>query len=145
MAKKDGIVYGAFDNLEDIHEIRVRLAESGNTEMTIRNYIPPQIFERYMYPNKVCTSLRERNSLLKTQLRFGRKDIEVLTKTKGNNEPYRIIETETLIDMRDLPNFDHSKKWIKRIDRPPRRRFFHYHSVHLPISNPSFSILQPAE
>ena len=51
LAKRDGVVYAAFDDKGDIHEIRVRTAECHEDDIIIRNYIPPQIYDRYMFVN----------------------------------------------------------------------------------------------
>ena len=123
-AKHDGVIYVAFENKEDIHEIRLRIAESRNNDISARNYIPPQLYERYMYLNKICQVMRTNDERLRTQIRFGTKDLEVLTKTKGSEEPYKQRSLSELTVVADIPGFDFSKKWTQRVDRPPRRRAF---------------------
>ena len=46
-AKGDAIMYVAFDQLEDLKEIHMRIAVSGETSIATRNFIPPQIYEIY--------------------------------------------------------------------------------------------------
>ena len=89
LANKDDIVYAAFQNINKIKEIRMRVAESGNTDILLRNFIPPQLFERFKFLNKICKDMRDSNEELKTQLRFSTTDIEILTKIRGSNKPYK--------------------------------------------------------
>ena len=49
LAANDDILYTAFEDLDDIREIRSRVAECGNTDITLRDFIPPQIYERVKY------------------------------------------------------------------------------------------------
>ena len=121
-AKKDGIIYAAFNDINDIHEIRLRIAESRHPDIIARNYIPPQIYERYMSISRLCTIMRSNDSNLKTQLRFGHRDIDVMTKEKGSKEPYKYVPLVELTNLQDLPKFDHSRRWAQRVDRPPRRK-----------------------
>ena len=123
-AKRDGIVYAAFEDKSDIHEVRLRIAECKNDAIIVRNFIPPQVFERYMFVNKLCQVLRNKNERIRTQIRFGVRDVEVMVKEKGSKEPYRLKPLEELTDLRDIPGFDHTKRWVQRVDRPPRRRAF---------------------
>ena len=121
-AKGDGIVYIAFQNLEDIHELHTRIAECQNPVIATRNFIPPQFYNKYMYISKACNELRKEYPTTKTQIRFGPKDIEVLTKEKDTEEPYKVIDLEKILDICELPGFDHSKIWKTRTERPPRRK-----------------------
>ena len=123
-AKCDGVVYAAFEDKGDIHEIRVRTAECREDDIILRNYIPPQIYERYMFVNRICQKMRDKDDSLRTQVRFGVHDVEVMIKTKGSRDPYRIKPLDELTDLRDIPKFDHSKVWSTRVDRPPRRKVF---------------------
>ena len=80
--KGDDIINVAMANEDDAKELFVRRAESKNDNITVRCYIPPNFHERFMALNKICTEKRRDDSNLKTQLRFGRKDVEVYTKIK---------------------------------------------------------------
>ena len=134
-AKGDGIVYVAFVNLDDIHELHVRIAECNNHNIQTRNFIPPQFWDKYMYINKACTTMRQENPLIKTQIRFTSKDIEVLIKEKGTAEPFKVLELDDLLDVTLLPQFDHTQKWQARVDRPPRRKLVYSSEKTAPPSH----------
>ena len=68
--------------------------------------------------------MRTKDKTLKTQIRFGETDIEVYTKKKGTQEPFRYVALDKIVYLNEIPAFDHSRKWTKRQDRPPRRRVF---------------------
>ena len=121
-AKGDDTIYIAFDNLDHIKEIHLRMAECQNPELGTRNYIPPGFYERFMAINRKCTEVRAENKNVKTQIRFNEKDIEILTKERGSNEPYKTNDLETFMGNTPLPEFDHTRKWTFRSDRPPRRK-----------------------
>ena len=123
-AKHDGIVYAAFEDKSDIYEIRLRIAECRNDAIIVRNFIPPQVFERYMFVNKLCQVMRNNDDSIRTQIRFGVRDVEVMVKTKGSKEPYRLKPLEEMTDLNDIPCFDHKKRWLQRVDKPPRRKAF---------------------
>ena len=118
VAKKDDIMYIAFQNEDDIKEIYSRIATCGDPEIYTRNFIPPQIYERYMCINRICNDKRAENPQLKTQLRFGDKDIEIMVKERGSNEPYRYVKLEDFTDQDEIPLYDHTKKWRPRTDKP---------------------------
>ena len=59
---------------------------------------------------------------LKTQIRFGDRDLEVLTKLKGSQEPFRQEDLKTFIGDSEIPEFDFRLRWNIQTDRPPRRR-----------------------
>ena len=44
-----------------------------------------------------------------------------MIKTRGENDPFKIIDLSEIVDINKLPNFDFSLKWKMRDDRPPRR------------------------
>ena len=85
--KGDGIVYVAFTDKSDIAEIYTRIAESQNKDISTRSYIPPQAFDRYMMLNRNCKELREHRNV-RTQIRFGKEDLEIYIKDKDENTPY---------------------------------------------------------
>ena len=122
---KDNILYIAFDNMEDIREIRTRIIESGNNDILFRMYIPPQLFDRFRYMNIACSELRQNNSNLKTQIRIGENDFEVYTKVKGSQDPYTKEDLNEIMDMVKAPKFNHSIKW-KRKPIQPERKKLHY-------------------
>ena len=87
LAPKDDILYVAFDNTKDVKDIYKRIAQVQHPEVTTRNFVPPQFYARYMYLSKACKYLRETNKEIKTQIRFGKTDVEILTKKKGEGSP----------------------------------------------------------
>ena len=58
---------------------------------------------------------------MKTQLRFGKVDIEVYTKVKGEETGYRKVDLDDFTDMRAVPSFNYGMKWKRYVDKPPRR------------------------
>ena len=61
------------------------------------------------------------DTTLKTQIRFGKKDIEIFVKNKGEGVPFRQIKIKEFTDITKVPCFDHSIKWRRYVDKPPRR------------------------
>ena len=121
-AKKDKVVYVAFNNTADIYEIRLRIAECKNRDIIARNFVPPQIYYRYMFLSKICTQLRSSDDTIKTQLRFSQTDVDILTKTKGTEDPFKSIPLSHLTEVNDIPKYDHTRNCKHRVDIPPRRK-----------------------
>ena len=88
--KKDTI-YLALGNMDLLKEIYIRKAESHNDDIFLRNYIPPSFYEIYMAVSNICSERRTQDKTLKTQMRFGPKDIEILVKTKGGKEGFKEV------------------------------------------------------
>ena len=120
--KGDGMIYVALPNKDQLREIHVRKAELQNDHIIIRNYIPPSFFERFTYLNKISKDKRSEDPSLRTLVRFGRKYLEIFVKTKGEESPFRNIKIEDFTEIKDVPSFDHSIKWRRTVDKPPRRR-----------------------
>ena len=121
-ASKDEIVYVVLKDIEDIKNIHRRKAECQNDNVSLRNFIPPpQFHARYLAINKVSAERRAEDDALKTQLRFGKADIEILIKFKGSNTPFKKVEINYFCDGTTIPEFDHTIKWKHREDRRPRR------------------------
>ena len=95
--------------------------ESRNENLLVRSYIPPNYHERFMSLNQICAEKRKNDPTLKTQLRFGKKDIEVFTKTKGEESGYKKVDLDDFTDMSLVPEFNFAIKWRKFTDKPPRR------------------------
>ena len=121
-AKGDNTVYVAFANIEAIKDINWRVAQIRDKRVSIRNYIPPQFFERYMYINRECSAYRREYPEIKTQLRFGQRDVEILCKKRGSEEPYRTVSLDTITDPKRVPGFDHNMTWKQQEERAPRRQ-----------------------
>ena len=111
---KDEIVYIAADNTEMIREIYTRKANSQTDEMMIRNYVPPQLHARYMALTRQCTQKRAENPNLKTQVRYGHKDLEIFIKIKGSEEGYKKTCLNEFMGNNNLPPYNHSIKWKKK-------------------------------
>ena len=80
---KDDVIYLALDNEEHIKEIRFRRAACGNDNLVVRDFIPPQYHERYMALARKAAERRTEDPELKTQIRWGNKDVEMFTKKEG--------------------------------------------------------------
>ena len=81
--KGDDIINVAMATEDKIRELYTRKAELKNEDIVLRSYIPPNFHRRFMYLNSVCADRRSEDPTLKTQLRFGEKDVEIYVKTKG--------------------------------------------------------------
>ena len=119
---KDEIIYIALRNEMDVRDIYSRKAECMKDDNTVKQYIPPQYFERFSTLNRICKDRRTEDPYLKTQVRFGDKDLIVLTKEKGSEDPYRVADLKSFVGNQELPDFDITIRWRIQEDRPPRRR-----------------------
>ena len=121
--KQDIFIYIAVDNKEDISNLYRRKADLQNDTVILRNYIPPQFYGRFSAINEICKLRRQEDEKLKTQVRFGRKDFQILIKNKGENEQFTITDFNTFIgDITKLPPIDFKIKWKSQPDRKPLRR-----------------------
>ena len=118
---KDNILYVALESHDDIKEIHTRTAEQKDDRIQLRNFIPPQYFNRYMFLSKRCKELRDADNRKKTQLRFNNGDVEILVKDKGSQESYKSIPHEQVCNLEDLPDYDHLLEWKPRKDRMTRQ------------------------
>ena len=77
-----------------------------------------------MYISKMCKEMRESNPNIKTQMRFNKHDVEVLTKSRGSSEPYKVTPLTDICGedgkVEDIPSFDDKIKWNMKKDRLPR-------------------------
>ena len=119
---KDEIIYIAVTNESDIRDIYSRKAECRRDDTVVKSYIPPQYWERFVALNRVCAEKRALDGKLKTQIRFGTKDLIILTKEKGSQDPYYMENLDDFTDGRTLLKVDLGLKWKFQEDRPPRRR-----------------------
>ena len=71
--------------------------------------------------SSVCKDRRKEDGDLKTQLRYGTKDIEVHIKYRGSGEGFRKTNLREFMGEIDLPSFYHTVRWRKRKDRLGRR------------------------
>ena len=92
-----------------------------NPKQVARNYIPPQLYKKYMFLSNACRDYRTDYKDIKTQLRFTEKGIEIMIKTKGSGEPYKTTSYNEIMDTSNIPQFDHSLSWNIWKDRPARK------------------------
>ena len=119
---KDDIIYIATASERDIKDIYSRKAECRSDDTTVKSFIPPQYWERFSALNRLCAHRRSQDSSLKTQIRFGERDLIVLTKEKGSQEPYSVTDAATFAEGEEIPDIDMAIKWRFQEERPPRRR-----------------------
>ena len=74
-AVNDKVIYFAVEDQEYVKEIHRRRAASQNEDLMVRDYIPPQFWERYTTLAKVAAENRSNDTQLKTQIRWGPKDV----------------------------------------------------------------------
>ena len=120
-AAKDNIIYCVLAKIEEVKEIHVRKATSEDGKIMTRDYIPPQLHARYMAIAAKATERRSGDSKLKTQLRWGEKDVEVYVKTKGSQEPLKKTDLYDFMEGTTLPEYDNNIKWKARPERRQRR------------------------
>ena len=96
------------------------MAECHDPDLTMCDFIPPQYYQRYIALGRRAREMREKDAGLRTQIRFGDKDIELHTKRKGSNDRYVIFPMGDIEYDELLPKFDHTLKWNRRDDRPRR-------------------------
>ena len=121
-SKGEETVYVVFGSIETIRDIHWRVAEVRNKEIVVKNFIPPQFWSRYMYLNKACSEYRGLYPKIKTQLRFGSHDVEIMMKERGSKDPYKKVTYGEVTDPSGVPGYDHSIKWTQRQERKPRRK-----------------------
>ena len=119
---KDDFIHVAVKNHDMIRDMFARKADCKNDKIQLKPYIPPQFFQRFCTMSRICKEKRSENQELRTQLRFGLKDIEILTKIRGGEEPFRTVKIEDFMKDEEIPEFDPKIKWRFLQDRPPRRR-----------------------
>ena len=132
-AAKDEVIYIAVKDELDIKEIHYRKAKAMNNELIIRDYIPPSFHARYMAVAGQATVRRSDNPKLKTQLRWGDKDVEVFVKIKGSEETFKRINLKEFMGSTKLPDFDMNVNWKPRREARTRRELkFGQHGSGLP-------------
>ena len=134
-SKGENVLNIALYSEEQTKELHIRKAESQNDRITVRNYIPPNFYETFMFLNRICTQKRAENVDLKTQLRFGRSDIEIYTKTRGENTGFKPVKSNDFTDVTLVPQFDYTMKWRRFEDKPPRRKV-HYQQKQKQTTKP---------
>ena len=110
-ANKDKIVYCAFNKKEDVKLIHSRRAASRNEDLLTRDYIAPQMWSRYIGLANEASEKRMKDKDLKTQIRWGEKDVEIWMKKKGSEENLVKIDLVEFMDGKQLPEIDLNIKW----------------------------------
>ena len=132
----EGTLYFATKDKQDIVDLFIRKSECKRDDVSLRNFVPPQIYKRFSALNKLCKLKREEYSNLKTQIRFGKSDLEILTKIRGSEDPFKIVNLKDFIGDKDIPEYEHDVKWKPHRDRAPRRRVSSSRSSS-PVSKPA--------
>ena len=84
----------------------------------------------------LCSQVGQFNRDTKTQLRFGPDDIEVLMKTKNSCEGFKCVNLEELEGYDQVPEYDFTRSWTVKPDRPPRRKIKQFHKSPSPSTSP---------
>ena len=121
-AGSPNILYIAVADLYSIRDIRSQMAECRDHDLQNIDFVPPQLYSQYMALGRYASEFRQKYSNMKTQIRYGWKDIELWVKEKGSDERFRIVNMEDIEEKEKLPKFDHTVRWRRKTDRPPRRR-----------------------
>ena len=79
-------------------------------------------FDRYRALSRHAAELRDKDSTLKTQIRFVEQDIGLFTKVKGTDDPFSELNMDNLQTDLCLPPVDFSVKWTMKADKEPWRR-----------------------
>ena len=94
-----------------------------NDNIIVRQYIPPGFYNRFMHMNRMCYEARAEDQSLKTQLRFGKTNIELFVKFKGDGDPFTKVKLEDYMKVDETPPFDHNVKWKRYQDKYPKKKF----------------------
>ena len=114
------IIYVTFKEHSTIRDIYSRVAEIRNDQIQTRIFVPPQFWDRYQRINQYCAEQRSTNKDLKTQIRFGDTDLEVMMKDRSKDEGYSMVDLKVIETNGPIPKFNHDVQWRKRIERLPR-------------------------
>ena len=130
-ASSGDVLNCVFKDEEQAKETFRRKAEIKNSDLTIRMYVPPQLFERFRSLNDLAASLRKEDDQLKTQVRYAKSDFQLWGKRRRRSgsesekfEGFKPLDLEQILQERkmQLPLFDHSIKWHSDTSMPPRRK-----------------------
>ena len=121
-AKGENMMYIVMPDERHIKDVRARFAQCRDSDLQIQDFIPPQIYKRYISLSRYAKDQRDSQCDLKTQIRYGIKDIELWTKVRGSDDRFSQMKMEDIEMTEQLPKFDHSVKWTRKKERPPRRQ-----------------------
>ena len=119
---RDNSIYIAVEHNWMIRDLYTRKAECKQEDVVFKPYVPPQFHARYVALGEICKGRRAEDPDLRTQMRFGTWDIELLTKYKNSGEGFKPVTIDYFTARMEIPPFDDKIKWNFRQDRPPRRR-----------------------
>ena len=115
-AKSDEeVIYVTFRDHDTVRDIYGRAAEIRNNDIQTRIFVPPQFWPRYQHISKYCADLRDSNKDLKTLIRFGDEDIEVMIKDRSTEDHYSVLSLEEIGKHGVIPKFKHEITWRKKI------------------------------
>ena len=117
-SKGDDILYVVLDSPSKAQNIRRRIASCRNPAIKQRDYIPPQFFKRYGALSKYAKEMRDGDSGVKTQIRFGTDDIALFTKTRGTEDAFQMVDMSQIT----LPQIEHNAAWTRHSEHPPWRQ-----------------------
>ena len=121
-AKGENILYVVMPDERHIRDVCARFAQCRDSDLQIQDFIPPQIYKRYMSLSRYAKEQRDTQCDLKTQIRYGTKDIELWTKIRGTDDMFSQMNMEDVERTEQLPKFDHSVRWTRKKERPSRRQ-----------------------
>ena len=121
MARKE-LLYVVLADHDMIRELYSRKAELKNDNIILRTFIPPQYFSRYSAISELCAEKRKMDPGLKTQMRFGLREIEVLVKRKGEDKAFECVDLKDFFGEAVIPKYDATIKWRQQTDKPLRRK-----------------------
>ena len=121
-AGSENVLYVVLTDSRGVKDIRNIMAECQYPDLMAVDFIPPQYYERYIAQSRYAKDMRYEDSSVKTQIRFGTNDVELLTKTRGSNERCAVVPMEVIESKNPLPKFDHKIQWKRKEERPPHRK-----------------------
>ena len=117
----DEIIYVTFSDHDTIRDIYGRAAEIRNNSIQTRVFVPPQFWPRYQHISHYCAKLREDNKDLKTIIRFGNDDVEVMIRDRSKDEQFKVLSLDEIEESGTIPKFKHEVIWRKRSERPLKK------------------------
>ena len=105
--RDETFIYIAVKDINDIKDIYKWKAEIKRDDVSPRTYVPPQFWEHFTAMNRLCKARRVEDNGLKTQVRFSKKDLEILTKRKGEDEPFEKVDMDEFVNGFKIPSFNH--------------------------------------
>ena len=72
--------------------------------------------------SRECADRRRTNKDLKTQIRFGKRDIELFTKEKGKGEAFKKVDLGDFMDTKNLPPYNHKISWKIHAEKKFRKK-----------------------